>query len=448
MKLSAKMKKLKALEERLAALRAKHATRTVVKAATTSVAAPDGEDGDDGDATEAPQVKALTGRIKLLEEQVRARPSLPKVEVIQPNGKNFSFVRTLIKSQQGLTVFDAKGWEDAPNELAVLRQGLVEKFGAASWGDVEAVMRLKALSLSSTVSAGGLIPHTLMQEIIPQNRSQLFLDALGVRRLPGLVGSPVEWNRKTGGVTFRPLGENPGANATADDLTYTQVQVTPHEFIGLVETSNRLLNMNPGLVESEIRSDLGEGYERAQQIQLLTGSGIGGNCRGLFNRDTGTGLGNVNTLSFSGDAIAAALPKFWALRAMLAEDNNPTNALKWLMHPNDLHDIQKAGAASTTSAPAGTAYPPLFTAGDPSKGIPDMVYGMPVVTSTDCTEGTIALGHWPNIGVASWSGAAIAMSSEAGNFFHRGQTGIRLIFDMDVALWQPSSFATGTTVSV
>lgn len=432
-------------EAKLAAMAAKAANPTATEGTmTVGVTSPD----------LAAQIKGLEVTVRELEAAQRARPgSVTAVEVKEPTAAEFSFARALLATgdrRQGgreLSIFDAKGWEDSPNELAVLRKGWMQKYApkARTWGEAEVVA--KAMSFMDTASAGGLVPVSLMSEIVPLNRSLDAVTALGVSQKTGLVGN-VEWNRRISGTTFRPLTENPSAAPTVDDLSYTKVQLTPREFVGFCKLSNTLKNQAGSVIESEIRADLGGAYVESRNSNLLIGTGVGGYPLGVALRTTGSGQGNMNTVDFTSTALAAAFPKFWNMRAAIREDKNDVTGLKWAMHPNDWSDIVRGGAASTTSAPSGTAYPPLFGAGDPSKGVPPMLIGFPVVECDELTEGTIILGEWSMAYMGSWAGVSLAMSDQAGTSFEYNQTWVRMIYDTDVAVAKPSAFCTGTTFSV
>lgn len=395
-------------------------------------------------------------RIDDISTQTRERPNgvnRDRVEVAEPTAKNVSLAKGLALLQDGADVFTGKGFENAQTELAMFRKGIMERAGTETWGQAETLVqsigKVKALSLSSTTSAGGLIPSTLMAEIISLNRSQFVLPMLGVRQMDGLQGSPVEWNRQTAGATYRATGENPAADFTADDLTYTQIQLTPHEFVAVIESSNRLLMMNPGLIESEIRNDLVLGYERKKQAQVIAGTGIGGNCLGILARAVGTGQGNINDGGTLGTSLPALYPLLVQMKALIMADDNPSTGLKWLLHPNDLNDIQKAGIAVTTSAPAtGQMISPIFSAGDPTKPLTDALIGYPVATTTDMTEGSAILADWTQVGVGTWSGVELASSNVAGSYFKRNQTGWRAIFNMDVGIFKPSALCVGTGLNV
>lgn len=401
------------------------------------------------------KLTAAEKRIDDLSAQLRERPAAGDpvtVTVDTPTAKNIMFSKILFKTSarsvggQGLNIFDAKGWEDAPNELAVLRKGWMAKHApkAKTWSEAESVA--KAMSFQDTASAGGIVPVELMTEIIGFNRSMDALSRLGVSEKSGLVGT-VEWNRRISGTTFRPISENPSTSPTVDDLSYTKIVLTPREFVGFCKMSNTLRNQAGSVIEAEIREDLGGAYVESRNSNMLAGTGVGGYPLGVINRTTGSGQSAMNTLDASG-ALAAAFPKFWNMRHLIREDKNAVEALKWAMHPNDWSDICRGGAASTTSAPAGTAYPPLFNMGDPSKGIAPMLIGFPVVECDELTEGTIVLGDWRHVYVGSWAGVAMAISDTAGTAFEYNQTWVRMIYDTDVAIAKPSALCTGTTFSV
>lgn len=444
-------------EKKLAEARAKLDAATKALADMTAKAANPGATTVTVGVTSpelAAQIAGMQKTIGELEAAQRARPvagAAATVEVPTPTAKNVSFAKMLLKTDrrrggQGLTIFDAKGWEDAPNELAALRKGAMDKHAphAKTWAEAEPVV--KAMSFQDTASAGGLVPVTLMSEIVPPNRSKDLLPSLGVSVKSGLRGV-VEWNRRISGTTFRPVSENPSSAPTADDLAYTKIQLTPREFIGFCKLSNKLMQQAGSVIESEIRDDLGGAWLESRNSNVLAGTGVGGYPLGILARTTGTTQSTVQTVAVSGD-IAAVWPKLWNMRAAIRVLKNDVTNLKFAMHPTDWSDVCRVTSASTTSAAAGTAYPPLFNAGDPSKGVAPMLIGYPVVECDELTEGTIILGDFSQVYWGEWSGVSLAMSDVAGNAFEYNQTYVRMIYDCDVAIAKPSALCTGTSFSV
>lgn len=400
----------------------------------------------------AAQIAGMQKTITELEAAQRARPvATATVEVPEPTVKDFSFAKILEKqdARAGRTpasIFDAKAWDDAPNELAVLRKGWMQRYApkAKTWGEAEIVA--KAMSFADTASAGGLVPTSYMSEIVPINRSTDVIAALGVATKTGLRG-PVEFNARISGTTFRPQSENPGTNPTTDDLAYAKISMTPKTFIGVCKLSNQLLGQAGSVIEAEIRDDLGGAYIESKNSNLLVGTGVGGYPLGVTNRTTGSGQNLMNTQSLSG-ALAVVLPLLREMRVLIRLDKNRVEGLKWAMNPADWSDIERAGSAITTSAPAGTVYPPIFTMGDPSKGTTSTLIGYPVVECDDLTAGTIVLGDWSRAYWGEWLGVSLAMSDQAGDAFLQNQTFVRMIYDCDVAVAKPSAFCLGTSLSL
>lgn len=405
----------------------------------------------------AAQLAGMQKTITELEAAQRARPVATATVDATPDKKNFSFAKTIQRLMSGAKVTDSKGWEGAETELHFLRQGVIERIGAKTWGEAESVLAnptmSKALSLGNAAQIGGLIPVTLMSELVPLNRSQYILDQIGVRRMPGLTGN-IEWNRQATGASFAWTGENPSSNFTESDQTLVKINLSPKEAVGVTRISNRLLNQSPAAVESFVRMDLSEGAARTEQIAYLRGTGTSGQPLGLLNLATGTGLTNVNTASLAGSA-GIAIQGFIALLSLIAEDGNPIGSQRIILHPNDWFDMLKAVRAEAASLPtvavSGTAnaaaFLPLFS-GDPSKGLPGTLHGYPVYITTDMTEGTALVGDLSTTVVGQWAGMSLAMSDVAENAFLRNQTLVRLIFDMDVAALQPSALATGTSLAI
>lgn len=442
------------LKKRLDAARAKHAAQ--IKALADLKAAQELKDKGATtvgvtDPDLVAKIKGLETTVRDLEAAQRARPSQTTVSVEEPTAKNFSFTKALVATSdrrfggKELSIFDSKGWEDSPNELAVLRKGWMGKYapGAKTWAEAETMT--KAMSFMDTSSAGGLVPVTLMTEIIGLNRSQDCVSALGISEKTGLVGN-VEWNRRISGTTFRPISENPSSSPTVDDLAYTKIQLSPKEFVGFCKLSNKLKAQAGSVIETEIRDDLGGAWVESRNSNVLAGTGVGGYPLGVINRPTGSGQGLMNTVA-TFTTLAAAIPKLWSMVSAIREDKNAIDGLKWALHPNDWYDLVRAGEAQTTAAAAGTAFRPLFQQGDPAKGVTAALCGYPVVLCDEMTEGTMVLGDWKMVYLGTWSGVSLAMSDQAGTAFEYNQTWVRMIYDTDVAIAKPSALCTGTSVA-
>lgn len=394
-------------------------------------------------------------RIDDLSSQMRARPMAGGVTIanggvnqtvttggtvtsdIKAACKNFSFAKAIQKLTAGLRVDDSKGWDDAQTELQVLRFGSEE--------------RAKSSVLNNGPQLGFVIPAVLMPDLIPLNRTNYILDQLGIDMRDNLKGAPVTWNRQASATTFYWTGENPSSNFTESDPTLEQINLTPHEAVGVVRVSNRLFNQDPAMVESIIRNDLGQQALRAKQIAYFAGTGYTGQPLGLLNYGT-TAVGTAQTPgTINTQALTSTYSAMYALLVKMiggiAADNNDISQLKWVMHPNDWFSLMQATIGVSTSAPAGTIYPPVFAA-DPSKGLPATLCGYPVMLTGDMTEDTIMLANYSQSVIGTWGGFELASSDVAENAFLRNQQLIRLIFSMDCALYQPTAFCKGTGFSL
>lgn len=376
-------------------------------------------------------VGGLTKRVDDLSAQVRERPTAEAKKTVN---EQFSFSRLIAKMAAGAKLDRADDWLDAPNERAVCMEG----------------SKQKALSLGVGESLGFIIPAAQMTEIIPLNRSQYVLDALGVTRMDGLKANPVTWNRQKSASTFSWIGDPQSSNITASDPKAEQINLSPKEAAGLVVIGNRLLKMDPGAVEGFVRKDLFEGAMRTEQIAFISGTGVG-QPMGLGTYGT-TAVGTTNTANtinsqaLSG-TMSALYTLFMAMVRGVAEDNNNVAAGRWLFGVDEWFKLLGATIGTTTTAPAGTIYPPAF-AGDPSKGLPATLLGFPVHFTTDMTADVCYFGDFSQALVGKWAGIELAMTSEGGNAFERNQSMVRCVLDMDVALRQPTAFTKGTGLTI
>jgi len=354
-------------------------------------------------------------RLGNLEQAQRAGGvSVPGTGVDDP-GK-FSFARAIWAMRTG-------DWDDvAPYEKEV--------FAAA---------RKKALA-AGTGAGSDLVPTEVVGEIVELLRSRMIVDQLGVRRMSGLTGSPVQIPRQTAASTGYWVGEN--STITASDSDDDLISLTPRKAAGLSPFSNTLLRAGiaSGTIEQYVRQDLAEVLARTIQVGLLNGAGT---LQPLGVLQTS----GINTVDMSGVTDRAGL--ITALQAMinaLEVDEVDIGNLKWVMHPLAFHKMSTLLISTDTGLPTLTAAP----AGDArSSRDPGMLLGYPYLKTTDMplettpSDTDIILANWDDVILADWGSIELAISQEAGTSFADDQTWVRIIQEVDVDVRHPVSVCAG-----
>lgn len=182
-------------------------------------------------------------------------------------------------------------------------------------------------------------------------------------------------------------------------------------------------------LESELRGRLVFGVQRAEENQLLNGSGVAPQILGLLNR---SGIQTqAKGTDPTPDAFYKAMQKIrGSAGAGFAE---PTGIA---MHPDDWTDIKLLRTADG-----------IYIWGAPSDEGPDRLWGLPVRQTTAFTANTGLVGAFrPWATLVRREGITVTMSTEHSTFFVENKIMIQAEERLALKVTRPSAFATVTGI--
>lgn len=185
-----------------------------------------------------------------------------------------------------------------------------------------------------------------------------------------------------------------------------------------------------GALEGDIRGRLAFMVRRIEEVQLLTGNGVGQNLIGLLNR------ANIQTQAKGADpnpdAIYKAMQKVRGSAGLgFAE---PTAVV---VNPADWTIIKLLRTADG-----------IYLWGNPSDEGPDRIWGKPVRQTTAITAGTALVGAFrPWAEVLRREAITVTLSTEHSTFFMENKVMILAEERIGLKVSRPSAFATVTGIA-
>lgn len=288
---------------------------------------------------------------------------------------------------------------------------------------------------TTTDSAGGFIVpmQVYNQEIIPLLQAQITAYQAGVRRLPGLSGSPVNIPKKTGASVAYWVSEN--TTVTNSDLTLGQVSMTPHAVASLVKLSNRLINISNPAAEQIVREQIAYDVGLAIDAAIYNGSGAAGQPTGICQTS------GINTVgSFGSMAASTAYDKFLTMQQELAVDNALFGSPAWVMNSVAYFTAQKMVDPSATKQLERRLFSASPLGAMQFLGYPVIISNnLPTLTGSN-TDNTVIFGNFAQCMLGEWGTMVLRSSDTAGNAFERMQTFVMAAMEVDVAVAQPTAF--------
>ncbi len=312
-----------------------------------------------------------------------------------------------------------------------------ERAGAGYEREVFQEMRKRDASLADDSNLGFLVPAQVMEDIIEKLRTKLVLDSIGLMMVPGFDGGSVDWPKEIEDGNAGWLPESASAAATDQEVGF--VRMTPKTSYALRKVQNRLLTTGGSRVETVLRRAMLARLLRVQQSAVFQGSGNGGAPRGIMNK---AGINSQDLSTLTVNALQNMIKKIQA-------DDADTGTMFWVMHTLAKWAIYQIAASDTTHRQGS----PIFTQGDPSKGEPPTILGIPFVTTNDITVtgGTstdILLGVFGNAILGMWGDVRVEVNTQAATPFLNRQTWFLAHQDVDVAALHEESFCIGTSMTV
>lgn len=217
----------------------------------------------------------------------------------------------------------------------------------------------------------------------------------------------------------------PGTAAPEATYAYTLRTVSVRDITHFTPAHRRNL-ADAGQVRALLEGRLAAGVQRRLEDQIVNGSGVDPNIRGVLNT---TGIGTV---------ARGTEPRVEALHKAIT--NVRVNAFvepeAILVHPTDYEELifEKDSTGNYLLGPA---------AGAESR----TVWGVPLVVSTAIPQNTALVGAW-SVGAQLWlrSGVTISATDSHADFFAKRMVAIMAELRAAFAAWQPKAFCSVTNV--
>ena len=395
---------------------------------------------NDQAAEQLKQVNAQLGEIK---EQ-----ALAKAEDALKEAKNAGDLSQKTKDAVDKAMTDLNNMRDLQNELQV-QLGEAEQMFARAGNGSGAPAHARAGDLvvkdeSIVAQVGVITAGQRLSVAVPRNALTSFavnpvdgntqivsapLNRLTVRDLlqPGQTSaSAVAYLRETGWTNnAAPVAEN--TTKPYSEITYEEVLSAVRTIAHLLKVSKQTLDDLPQL-RSVINGRLLNGLKRAEDTQLLFGSGVGVNLHGIYPQATAFVNPSTKTTPKNDlDIIRLAM-----LQVTLA-DLNPTGHV---LHDIDWTDIELIKDAQTGgylfSNPFGTLEPRLW--------------GLPVAqTNQNAMLGNFLTGSFADgAQIFDREDANVVISTENADDFEKNMVSIRAEERLALAVYRPQAFVKGS----
>lgn len=286
--------------------------------------------------------------------------------------------------------------------------------------------RSKALAAGTDSEGGHIVPTQYVAQLIEMVRAESIAMQLGVTHMPGLIGSPVEIPKQTGGATGYWVAEN--ASITSSDQTFGQIQMHPKQAAAMTKLSNRLLRLSNPAADQIVRQDLALTLALLVDLAIMKGTGADGQPLGVANHpDKQTAsLATIGTNTVS---------KLVTFTGKLETANLYRGNLGWAFHPTGRQLLAK----QLDSNGRPLFYNALEPGGQPTVKDTQLL-GHPAKSSTQLAATDAIFGNWADAVLGEWGNMEIRASQETSDAFAKNQTWVRIIREVDVGVREGASF--------
>lgn len=359
------------------------------------------------------ELETRLGVIETAEKQAKSK--MVDLPGVNEGAEEFSF----LKSFQGI----ATGvWENAGFEKEVFDQ-----------------TKKRALNTGDGTLGGYVVPNQYIAEVIELIKAESVVMGMGANVLSGLVGSPVEIPKQTGGATAYWVGEN--APITESSQSFGQLTMTPKQVAAMVKMSNRFIALSDPSGEAMVRRDLGTTIALAIDLAALRGSGTStqplgiANTPGILTSAMGTNGGYFDWTSAS------------QMEGKLEDANTLRGRLGYVTHPKVRRILKNIRIPQYSGQLDGEyVFNPVMSEaqldsqlGSPMRATTQLPTNLTKGSATAiCSE--VIFGNWQELLIGQWGGLEFMASGETSDAFAKNQTWIRVIQEVDVALRHPESF--------
>jgi len=384
------------------------------------------------------QTTDAQGKVVSLVEVVKDYPELQSK--YQDVIKRLEEVETRVRSRKWAT--DAvKGLEDEKQKFSLFKavNAIMNKDWSGAELEQEVFRQTRAMAAGSDTAGGYLVPVQAIPEMIELLRAEMICVALGARIIPGLVGSPAQFPKQTGGAVAYWIGEN--TSIPPSDLAFGQLQLTPKKVAAMVQVSNDLISMAQPDAEQIIREDVARVLGLAIDLAALRGTGANNQPRGIANTE-----GILTVVLGDNGAALSNFDLFIDMEGKLEDANALKGKLGYAFAPATKRNAKKLKVAQYEGDTGGAYVVPRPVTdqeladylGWPFKATTQIPTNLVKGTASNCTE--VYFANWAELLIGQWAGLEILASNQAGTAFASDQTWIRIISRVDVGLRHPESF--------
>lgn len=181
-------------------------------------------------------------------------------------------------------------------------------------------------------------------------------------------------------------------------------------------------------LESVIRNDMITGLRQRLSSQIMNGNGSAPNLAGFLD-DAHTPTDVNGSGLFFADIVDKLIE---AVRV-----NGYTEPTAVICHPSDWHAYRRS---TTTDG--------VYLAGRPSENIAPVIWGLPVVLTTEIAAGTVHAGNYADFSrLAIRRGVEVSMSTEHASFFVQGVRAVKAEMRAAFAVLRETAFAKSNDVT-
>ena len=284
----------------------------------------------------------------------------------------------------------------------------------------------RSMNVGSIGAGGAIVPSNL--------RPDLFIDALVAES--AIMGLNITtFNETEGDLVIPGATSNPTAgwfdlddtdSITESSAVLSQLTFSPKQCASLTTLSHKLIKQSSPDAEFMIRNMLAESIAEELDKQAVQGDGTGSKITGVINT---AGIGSLEYANGGSPSWADIVN----LEAQLTTSKVGMSNIAYLVHPT------MAATLKTTEVATGTG---VFIMKD------NVMNGHPVQVSTNVPAGTVIIGAWSDLVVATWGILALDVNPYGATDFARGNIKVRGILDVDVGVRRPSAFATLTEAAI
>lgn len=177
-------------------------------------------------------------------------------------------------------------------------------------------------------------------------------------------------------------------------------------------------------LQTFIEAEMLGGILAALDAQILSGSGVSPDLRGILN------TAGIQSQAFTSNKLDTARRALTLLQtAGVIGDTDETGGLAFVLHPSDWEFVESVRTADGE-----------YLGGGPVDSTARSLWGVPVVVSTSVAANTGILGYWPAAYLASRGPIDIAWSENVSDDFERNQVRWRVEGRFGLAVTAPSAF--------